>query len=74
MRIIAKKYDGITDENTSELSWLGCSQTLAGRYMRSGLQSGNPDTSRDGDTERHIWTIELQAQTTQFIIRHTHPN
>jgi len=34
--------------------WLGCSQTPDGGYMRSGLQSGNPDTSRDGNTERHI--------------------
>jgi hypothetical protein len=54
MRIIAKKYDGITYENTSGLGLVGCSQTPDGGYMRSGLQSGNPDTSRDGDTERHI--------------------
>ena len=39
-------------------SWLGCSQNAPdGRYMRPGLQSGNPGTSRDGDTERHICII-----------------
>ena len=54
MRIIAKKYNGITYENTSELELARLQSDAGGRYMRSGLQWGNPDTSRDGDTERHI--------------------
>ena len=46
MRIIAKKYDGITYENTSELE-LARLQSDAGRTIYAiRFTSGNPDTSR----------------------------
>jgi hypothetical protein len=54
MRIIAKKYDGITYENTSELGLARLQSDAGGRTYAIRFTIGNPDTSRDGDTERHI--------------------
>lgn len=75
MHITTKKYDEITHENASELELVRLQSELhLTDDVWLDLQSGNPDASRDGDTECHIWAIELQVQATQFIIRHTHLN